>query len=597
MENREAARDLKYWSQLEREWPREMRRLERSNDTRYSYLQLFLMAAAVISISVAISLFTPSTNFEVIQQTTATDLVVFPSGEVEFIVGPQLRSGSARNIAPWFDGNAVSRGLVLGAEFPATPPPFDPASGDAMDAYVNLNYYDQALCQYTNYYRTGAARFLDAARKIADSWWSSHAIDSGNRNVEDSMAPRNVSLSGLMLRAMDGRPEMWPWITNYTRQMFQMWVGARVQYPGLYYGVRDGGYMLLYAANLARVHPDASVRAEFRQKALDAAVNYYARLQQADGSWRWDDPDLSPPLFGYSQPFHVGLLLEGMIAVHRLTGDATVGQAILRGTENLYTYHFDRNPFVLDGSQGTWRAMIYIGYKDWNNEPFAPGEQYRTQNPAGFNEVREARQLNSTTHHAFGYAYFISGEERFRTWGDEIFRASFNALDGYRNLADFRAKEYNQNYRASGRYLAWRLGPTGSSAPPLTPRIGQVPHRVPLLSAQSQQAAGPASLNLVSTALTEAVNISTSAALSEERVRSLAATIEEIRRLFVAEQNQFIAPNDALSELQAASEHVRTALIIVREGGGFKDAKLRVGWAAARLRRARDQMRLPSGRP
>jgi len=84
-------------------------------------------------------------------QTSATDdLVVFPSAEVEFIVGPQLRSGSSSQIAPWFDANAIERGLSLGAEFPAVPPPFNPASGDAMDAYINLNYYDQGLCQYIN---------------------------------------------------------------------------------------------------------------------------------------------------------------------------------------------------------------------------------------------------------------------------------------------------------------------------------------------------------------------------------------------------------------------------------------------------------------
>jgi hypothetical protein len=119
------------------------------------------------------------------------------------------------------------------------------------------------------------------------------------------------------------------------------------------------------------------------------------------------------------------------------------------------------------------------------------------------------------------------------------------------------------------------------------------------MSAQSQQAAGPASLHLVSTALTEAVNISTSAdtGLSEERVRSLATTIDEVRKVFVAEQSQFIAPNNALGELQAASEHLRTALVITRAGRAFENAKLRIGWAAARLSRAKDQMKLTSGRP
>ncbi|MEJ7576982.1 MAG: hypothetical protein WKF74_08250 [Pyrinomonadaceae bacterium] len=512
-------------------------------------------------------------------------------------MGPQLRSGSSYNIAPWFDTNARERGLQLGAEFPTESPAW---GSEASNEFYLRNYYDQALCQYINYYRTGDERFLVLARKIADSWWRGAFVQQGTITDYDtySASPRGISLSGLILRSLDGKPEYLPWITAYTRHMFQTWVGARVTYPGLYYGVRDGGYMLLYAALLARVHPEATVRAEFRQKALDAAVNYYARVQYPDGSWRWGDPDLTPPVEGLSQPFHVGLLLEGMIAVHRLTGDRRVKASILRSVEQLYTYSFDRGGFQLNGKQGVWRAFVYLSYKDWQNRPIPPGGQFRTENPEAFNSVREARHLNSTTHHAFGYAYFISGDERFRTWGDEIFRASFNALDEYRGLADFRAKEYNENYRSSGRYLAWRLGPTGSPAPPLTPRIGQTPQQVPLPSTQSQQPTGPASLNLVSTALTEALNMSSSnTTLSEAQVRSLATTVEEIRRVFATEQNQFIAPNNALGELQAAYEHVQTALVIARQGRGFEgDAKLRVGWAAARLRRARDQMRLITAR-
>src|SRR6185369_12948047 len=135
---------------------------------------------------------------------------------------------------------------------------------------ADLNYYDQALCQYVNYYRTGDSRFLNYARKIADSWWQAPFIAEGNADVQNSPAPRTSSLGGLMLRALDGRPEMWPWITNYVRQQFDTWVGMRVTYPSFYYGVRDPGYALLYAADLARVHPEENVRAEFRQKALNA---------------------------------------------------------------------------------------------------------------------------------------------------------------------------------------------------------------------------------------------------------------------------------------------------------------------------------------
>ncbi len=101
-----------------------------------------------------------------------SDSVVFPSPEVEFIIGAQLKSGSAQNPWTFFDANAIAKGHEHGIAFPAIPPAIQP-NGYAVDdggVYQNRNYYDQALAQYINYYRTGDVKFRDYARKIADSW-------------------------------------------------------------------------------------------------------------------------------------------------------------------------------------------------------------------------------------------------------------------------------------------------------------------------------------------------------------------------------------------------------------------------------------------
>jgi hypothetical protein len=82
------------------------------------------------------------------QTTSDSDLMQFPSAGVEFIVGPQLRAG-VEEMAVWFDANALSQGVVHGAAFPPDQTGVDP------DEYLNLNYYDQALVQYVNHYRTG----------------------------------------------------------------------------------------------------------------------------------------------------------------------------------------------------------------------------------------------------------------------------------------------------------------------------------------------------------------------------------------------------------------------------------------------------------
>src|SRR5215211_2461243 len=54
---------------------------------------------------------------------TNSELVSFPSAEIEFIIGPQVKSGTSQiSGAAWFDQTAIERGMVHGAAFPADPP-------------------------------------------------------------------------------------------------------------------------------------------------------------------------------------------------------------------------------------------------------------------------------------------------------------------------------------------------------------------------------------------------------------------------------------------------------------------------------------------
>lgn len=472
--------------------------------------------------------------------------ITLPS-EVEFILGPQVPSGSSTaKGAQWFDRNAIERGLQLAQQIPSVnetpgnvlatgtvtltkdsevvegsgtrflsevpnnsyfliasnglfrkaiyiqPPTSDtsirmnavwPYSSQVNIPYAigfaetwnfyqeSLNYYDFAHCLYINYYRTGDERFLHLARQMADSWWSSFPIDSGKSKAYEfgeGYAPRGVSLNGLILRALDGRPEMWEWITSYTRHQFDLWITQRLTYPALYFGAREGGYTLLYAANLAAVHPDPITRIEFRDKASVAAVNLYARLQFPDGSWRWGDDEWIGQAM---QPFHVGILLEGMIAVHRLTGDPVVASAITKGAQALYMLGYNPNG---------WRGSYYqVGgsWSDGTNCTSGCGAASNPFPPLDIGQIAEARQLNATSIHALGYAYLLTKDEKFRQWGDEMFDATFSGDDGHRGLAWFRTKEYDESYRAGGKYLAWREG--GTTVPSPSPSPTPVPTPTP----------------------------------------------------------------------------------------------------------------------
>jgi hypothetical protein len=583
------------------------------------------------------------------------DIVKFPSAEVEFIAGPQLKAGSSLNPAPWIDQTALSKGIEHGNRFPAGPPVhalvgsvsitkgsksvlgtntrfrsdfagapntyhifiqdadniqrdyivagaeddthltitlpweqvsisdknFSKASGDETDQYVNLNYYDQALCQYINYYRTGDERFLTLARKVADSWWKAPFMAEGHTEVTSSLAPRNISLNGLMLRALDGRPEMWPWITKYVREQFDTWVGLRVSYPGFYYGVRDPGYMILFAANLARVHPDQKVRAEFRQKALNAVVNYYARLQASDGGFYFELDNIN----NTTQPFQVGLLAEGLIAVHRLTGDETVKKAILKSAEHQYLRCF--NP------RG-WRGMYYfVGGKTKDKGESCEngcGAAANSFPPADTGSISEVRQLNGTAIHQFGYAYLISKDPKYRKWGDDIFDATFSGRDGYRGLAAARAKEYNESFRSAGKYLAWRLA---YDLPATTPEPGSREVQ-PSSPAASKTSTSPLERpqEVIAAALTEAVRLTTTAP-SESDVQSLLNQISGARDDVI---DKLGSSSVVRVELDAAIDHLRVALQILKSGGSVDDPRLRIGWAAARLKRAGDRFKSDSNK-
>ncbi len=390
--------------------------------------------------------------------TFSGDLVVFPNKNVEFIIGPQVKANSSSNPWPWHDQNMITKGLEHGNNFPATPllEPID------NDVYLNRNYYDLGLTLYTAYYRTGDAQFLTLARKVTDSWWQHDLIKSGTVKIEDSMTPRSISLAGLMLRALDGRPEMWPWIESFVRYQHWVWVERFVAYPALRGGVRDEGYMLLYASLLAEVHPDPTVRTEFKNKALVSARDYFARLQYPDGGWYWGidtDGDPNTPDINASQPFQVGLLIEGMIKIHQITGDKSIEQSIIKSADWLYAKSYETQP-ATNLTNVLWRAMRYFTIQsDYTSNNRTSAFQYGMADGG----IRDARELNPTTIHTFGYAYKLTDDPKYKTYGDEVFSATFGkgqgpGADQYYGLADFRAKEFNQNYRSASRYLAWRLG-------------------------------------------------------------------------------------------------------------------------------------------
>jgi hypothetical protein len=358
------------------------------------------------------------------------------------------------------------------------------------DHYFRSAYYDTTLVEYINYYRTGDRKFLEYARRMADALWGSPYIDFGTvTEGPNHLGPRSQAFAGLMLRALDGKPEYWDYLYREVRATFDHWLKRNRDNATLYYDIREDGYAQLYAVMLARVLPDrfplyangtlmpstgtatdgARKRAALLADAEDIAVNFFGRLQRPDGSWRWDIP--GERLVNTEQPFMVGLYLESAILLHQLTSNPSVKlslrEQITRACRHLFRDTYRGSETVKDMPQYRWRGVWYFwgGGTAANPRAYERGFGERFTN-GDSNVIRGVRHLNSTLHHAFGYAYTITGDAAYLEMGDEMFGASFgDTTDTLRNLAEVGGKEYDMTFRSSGRYLAWRLYRRASGQP------------------------------------------------------------------------------------------------------------------------------------
>jgi flagellar biosynthesis component FlhA len=133
------------------------------------------------------------------------------------------------------------------------------------------------------------------------------------------------------------------------------------------------------------------------------------------------------------------------------------------------------------------------------------------------------------------------------------------------------------NFRASARYLAWRL--TGSKA---QGAAGAQTIERPAVNEEPAAA--------INAALSLAQGLSKSSVQNEGQVAALLSRIESARRSFADARGMYVSPESVLSELDAALQHVHTALDALKAGDG-ETAKRREEWAAARLKRAADRVR------
>ena len=158
--------------------------------------------------------------------------------------------------------------------------------GDSQAVSTNWNYYDNVLALYRLYYRTGIDDYLNAARTLADGWYH-YATDHGY----SILYPRYAALQGLILRALDGRPEYWKGIlyqmnypigwTDQFRQTAPLPGNSKIE-------PRETGYALGWGALIAEVSPDAAVRAHWCSAIANAVTNVWPYVQDDLGNFEED---------------------------------------------------------------------------------------------------------------------------------------------------------------------------------------------------------------------------------------------------------------------------------------------------------------------
>lgn len=189
------------------------------------------------------------------------------------------------------------------------------------------NYYDNVAAFYALYYRSGVVDYLNAARKLADRFWECPQIDRGTSftgNGNGGAFPaRSSSVMGLVLRALDGRPDMWAGLHKIWNFFGTEYIGSspgNIDYdlqwgPGLF-DVREVAYHLAMISYCALYDTDPTYKSKCQTWVSGAISGLFTQRRSADGGWY----QLVAHYYSWTTPPTTVTLTHGSTAV---TGNGT----------------------------------------------------------------------------------------------------------------------------------------------------------------------------------------------------------------------------------------------------------------------------------
>ncbi len=229
---------------------------------------------------------------------------------------------------------------------------------------------------------------------------------------------------------------------------FYMTHGASNYYiaPGArgFFTEREAGFALIGIM----AHYEATGNLVYLNKVRDRVASLH-RMQVDNGRRAWvhnlydHDPSegCAPSDFG-SSPWMSGLLLEGIIKYHQFTADPVARESILMAVDDL------RARYLATGANAG-ESFVYLGCSAY---------------------VDGTPDLDNLIAPAFGYAYRLTGNNAYRTFGTVLFNTSVN--DGYTGTH----KHYDQQFRSSGYFPAFiAAAPPAGSLPNAPTNLRLVP--------------------------------------------------------------------------------------------------------------------------
>ena len=372
-------------------------------------------------------------------------------------------------------------------------------NGTPPDQFNSLyNYYDTVLALYQAWAKvdnmSSSSTILTRVRLMADHLADTQSLGGFVTNAPQPIVatPRGVGLVGHICRAYDGGfTECFTAFDRYVEQQ-SSWLdremlGKSFGNLNYVYSVRDGAYILMFAAILGVVHPNATRRIYFRDKAiawaLDPCIRKYNLSE--NGGLRWWNRKGDVATFAeadgvtpadYHQPFLHSLMHEAFVWVHRMmryhgmTADpnyTSIGNAIVAAANGWFSgYQWSGN-----GQPASIRGLAYftgnLGQLAWGTTPLVvvtpPGTPFALlQSSTAWDKVAESRQLNADGLANVAYAYAISGDITHKNMCLEALAScfEFQAIPWTSTSSSLwylgqTEKNWNQHHRTGQKLTGW----------------------------------------------------------------------------------------------------------------------------------------------